>query len=234
MAGLRVGFMSGKETKPEWEIVQTISPVARWKRYFLIVSGLPLADWRGIHHIEYSPNPMKAIASIWIAAACASQVIAQNANPAPTRSAETFYRQGLAAEKAGDPDAARSAYEEAIRLQPGHANARYRLGELRVHAPAIAARGREAKFGAVVVPEFRVEEASLKECLDALEMIVSKQSKDEVTPNFIVQDAKDQLSSARISLSLKNIPASGVLRYLLEQSGAKARYDEHAIVIAPK
>jgi hypothetical protein len=179
-------------------------------------------------------NPMKTIATILIAAACASQAIAQNANPAPARSADTLYRQGLAAEKAGDPNAARIAYAEAVRLQPGHANARYRLGELKIHAPAIAAKGREAKFGAVLVPEFRVEDASLKECLDALEIIVSKQSKEAVSPNFILQDPKNQLSAAKISLNLKSIPASGVLRYLLEQSGAKARYDEHAIVIAPK
>ena len=174
---------------------------------------------------------MKTIASILIAAACASQAIAQNTPPV---SAETFYRQGLAAEKAGDPVAARNAYAEALRLQPGHANARYRLGELKLQAPAIAAKGREAKFGAVMVPEFRVEEASLKECLEALEAIVSKQSKEEVSPNFIVQDSKEQLSNAKISLNLKNIPASGVMRYLLEQSGAKARFDEHAIVIMPK
>jgi tetratricopeptide (TPR) repeat protein len=177
---------------------------------------------------------MKTIASILIAAACASQAIAQNANPAPASHAETFYRQGLAAEKAGDPVAARTAYAEAIRLQPGHANARYRLGELRLNSPAIAARGREAKFGAVMVPEFRVEEASLKECLEALEVIVSKQSKEAVSPNFIVQDPKQQLAAAKISLNLKSMPASGVLRYLLEQTGAKARHDEHAIVIAPK
>lgn len=177
---------------------------------------------------------MKAIASILIAAACASQTLAQNGNPSPAGNAETFYRQGLAAEKAGDPEAARIAYAEAVRLQPGHANARYRLGELKLHAPAIAAKGREAKFGSVLVPEFRVEDASLKECLDALGSIVSKQSKEELSPNFIIQDPKDQLSAAKISLNLKNVPASGVLRYLLEQSGAKARYDEHAIVIAPK
>jgi tetratricopeptide (TPR) repeat protein len=177
---------------------------------------------------------MKTIASILIAAACASQSIAQNANPAPAGNADTYYRQGLAAEKAGDPEAARAAYAEAIRLQPGHANARYRLGEMKLRGPAIAAKGREAKFGAVFVPEFKVEEATLKECLDALEIMVTKQSKQAVTPNFIIQDAKDQLSAAKISLNLKNVPASGVLRYLLEMSAAKARYDEHAIVITPK
>jgi tetratricopeptide (TPR) repeat protein len=184
--------------------------------------------------MENPNNPMKTIAIVLIAAACASQAIAQSAAGVPARNAETFYRQGLAAEKAGDPGAARTAYAEALRLQPGHANARYRLGELKLNAPAIAAKGREAKFGAVVVPEFRVEEASLKECLEALEKIVNRESKETVSPNFILQDPKDQLSSAKISLVLKKVPASGVMRYLLEQSGAKARYDEHAIVISPK
>lgn len=177
---------------------------------------------------------MKTIVSILIAAICLPHALAQNAKPAPTRSSEMFYRQGLAAEKSGDPDAARSAYTEALRIHPGHANARFRLGELKLYAPAIAAKGREARFGAVLVPEFRVDDASLKECLDALAIIVSKQSEDKVNPNFILQDPKNQLSAAKISLSLKNLPASGVLRYLLGQAGAKARFDEHAIVIEPK
>jgi hypothetical protein len=184
--------------------------------------------------MDHPNNPMKTIAIVLIAAACASQAIAQTAAGVPARNADTFYRQGLAAEKAGDPVTARTAYAEALRLQPGHANARFRLGELKLNAPAIAAKGREAKFGAVVVPEFRVEEASLKECLEALEIIVNRESKETVSPNFILQDPKDQLSSAKISLILKKVPASGVMRYLLEQSGAKARYDEHAIVITPK
>jgi len=181
-----------------------------------------------------SIKPMKTIVSILMAAVCVSHTIAQNENPQPGRNAEAFYRQGLAAEKAGDPVAARSAYTEALRMHPGHANARYRLGELKIHAPAIAAKGREAKFGAVMIPEFRVDEASLKECLDALGMIVSKQTNEEVSPNFIVQDPKGQLSEAKISLNLKAMPARAVLRYLLDQSGSKARFDEHAIVVVPK
>lgn len=177
---------------------------------------------------------MKTIATLLIAAACASQVIAQNTNAMPAGNAETFYRQGLAAEKAGDAVAARTAYAEALRLHPGHANARYRLGEIKIQSPAIAARGREAKFGAVVIPEFRVEEAALEECLEALALMVSKQSKDEVSANFILQDPKGVLAKTKISLNLKKVPAGGIMKYLLEQSSAKARFDEHAIVISPK
>jgi tetratricopeptide (TPR) repeat protein len=184
---------------------------------------------------------MKTITTILIAAACASQAMAQTNNAVsksstalPTRSAESYYLHGIASEKAGDPDAARSAYAQALKLNPGHANARYRMGELRIQAPAIAARGREAKFGAVMVPEFKVHEASLEECLQALELIVSKESKEEISPNFIIQDPKELLASTKITLNLKKVPASGVMRYLLHQASAKARFDEHAIVVMPK
>lgn len=147
--------------------------------------------------------------------------------------AEALYRKGIAAEKAGDPDAARMAYQEALRTNPRHANARFSLGQLKTTSPAIAAKGREAKFGAVMVPEFKLDQATLKESLEALQLIVEKQSKEEVTPNFIVQDPKNVLAEARITLMLKNTPAKGVLQYVLEQAGAKARFDEHAIVILP-
>jgi hypothetical protein len=30
------------------------------------------------------------------------------------------------------------------------------------------------------------------------------------------------------------MPSKAVMKYLMDQSGAKARFDEHAIVIAPK
>lgn len=184
--------------------------------------------------MSYIHKPMKIILPILIAAACLPLAVAQNANPTPVVTAEGYYRQGLAAEKAGDPAAARSAYAQALRIHPNHANARFRLGELKIHAPAIAAKGREAKFGAVMVPEFRVDGASLQECLDALGIIVSKESKDEVSPNFVMQDPQNRLADAKISLSLKRVPASAVIKYLLDESKAKARFDEHAIVISPK
>jgi hypothetical protein len=37
----------------------------------------------------------------------------------------------------------------------------------------------------------------------------------------------------KITLVLKNTPAKAVLQYILDQARAKARHDEHAIVITP-
>lgn len=173
---------------------------------------------------------MKPILSLIVVATLVSQAFAQT----PPQQADALYRQGLAAEKAGDPVAARQAYEAALKANPGHANARYSLGQLKLNSGTIAAKGREAKFGAVMIPEYRLDAANLQESLDALRVIVEKQSKQQVTPNFVIQDPKNELAAAKITLNLKNLPARGVIQYLMEQSGAKVRYDEHAIVITPK
>jgi len=176
---------------------------------------------------------MKRILSLIIAATLISQASAQAPALSPARQAEAFYRQGLAAEKAGDPAAAQKAYADALKADPKHANARFSLGQLKLNAGAIAAKGREATFGTVVIPAFNLDAATLQEALDALRVLIEKQSKDTVTANFVLQDPKKQLADVKISLNLKSMPAKAVLQYLMDQSGAKARYDEHAVVIMP-
>lgn len=171
---------------------------------------------------------------ILIAGACVLQAVAQTPKSTPGQTADAYYREGLAAEKAGDPDAARKAYTQALKANPNHAHAQFSLGQLKISGASIAAKGRESKFGAIIVPEFKLDAATLQESLDALRIIVEKQSKDLVTPNFIIEDPKGQLASAKVSLNLKSMPTRAVMKYILDQSGAKARYDEHAIVIVPK
>ena len=177
---------------------------------------------------------MTKILSLIVASALVSQAFAQAPAQTPAQQAEANYRKGLAAEKAGDPTTAQQAYTDALKANPKHANARYSLGQLKLNSGAIAAKGREAKFGAVMIPEFKLDGATLQESLAALQIIVEKQSKDQVTPNFVIEDPKNQLAAAKITLSLKAMPAKAVMQYLMQQAGAKARYDEHAVVIAPK
>lgn len=173
---------------------------------------------------------MSKIIPFVVACALVSQVLAQT----PAQQAVSLYQKGLAAEKAGDPAAARGFYTQALKADPNNANAIYSLGQLKLNSGSIAAKGREAKFGAVMVPVFQLDQATLKESLDALGLIVEKQSNNEVTPNFVIEDPKGLLTDKKISLNLKNMPSQAVLKYLLDQTGAKVRYDEHAVVIAPR
>ena len=177
---------------------------------------------------------MKTILSLIAAASLAAPATAQSPAPAaPVQQAEACYRQGLAAEKAGDPIAAQKAYTAALAANPSHANARYSLGQLKLNSGAIATKGREAKLAAVVIPEYRLDGATLQEALDALAVLIEKQTTKEATPNFVMQDPNKQFADKKLTLSLKNTPAKAVLQYLMEMSSGKARYDEHAIVITP-
>ncbi|MEO7099404.1 MAG: tetratricopeptide repeat protein [Luteolibacter sp.] len=173
---------------------------------------------------------MSKIITFIVAGALVSPVFAQ----APAQQAEALYKQGQAAEKAGDPAAAKEFYTKALKANPNNADAKYSLGQVKINSEAIAAQGREKKFGTVMIPLYQLDGASLQEALEALSMIIEKQSKSEVAPNFVIEDPKAKLTDKKISLNLKNMPSKAVLQYLLDQTGAKARYDEHAVVISPK
>lgn len=167
---------------------------------------------------------------ILILGALTGSAIAQS----PAQVSESFYQQGQAAEKAGNPAAAKEFYAKALKANPQNANAIYSSGQLKINASTISAKGREAKFGAVPIPAFQLDEATLQEALGALGTLVEKQSNDEVAPNFVVEDPKNSLGSRKITLNLKGINAQAALKYVLDQVGAKARYDEHAVVILPR
>ena len=162
----------------------------------------------------------------------AMMVQAQTSTPA--QQANAYYQRGLAAEKAGDPATARANYAQALKLNPSHPDATYKIGELKKNSGTISAKGREGKFGQAVIPKFALEDAPLSEALEALRITMEKTTPGTPGPSFIVEDPTQKLEKARISLQLKGVPAKGILEYILSQSGAKARYDEHAIVILPR
>lgn len=176
---------------------------------------------------------MKKLITITVACTLAAHVFAQTPAQAPAPTSESLYKQGQAAEKAGDVAAARAFYSNSLKLNPNNANARYSIGQLKITGDSISAKAREAKFGAVTIPVFQLDQASLEEALEALSVLIEKESKQTVTPNFVVQDPKLVLADRKISLNLKNMPSKAIMKYLMDQTSAKARYDEHAIVISP-
>jgi tetratricopeptide (TPR) repeat protein len=161
-------------------------------------------------------------------------MMAQAQTGTPAQQAEAAYQKGVAAEKAGDGATAQRSYLQALQLNPNHPDARYKVGELKHTVGAISAKGREAKFGQTVIPKIIIDGAPLSEALQALTLALEKAAPDETVPSFIVEDPDKSLDGARISLQLKGVPAKGVLDYILAQSGAKARFDEHAVVISKR
>ncbi|MGJ8632612.1 MAG: tetratricopeptide repeat protein [Luteolibacter sp.] len=148
--------------------------------------------------------------------------------------AEAYYKAGLAAEKVGDPSKASTAYKAALQLNPNHANARYRAGQMKIQGGAIKASAREKKIGAVIIPAYQIEDTPVSEAIQLLSIAIDKSSEGTIAPNFVIEDPQGRLKSATVSMQLKNIPVKAILDYIHNQAGTKARYDEHAVVIIPR
>jgi tetratricopeptide (TPR) repeat protein len=148
-----------------------------------------------------------------------------------SQKANILYQKGQLAERSGDPISAQKYYDSALKEDPTFADARFNLSEVRAHASEIAAKGSEMKFSAVPVSVFQVSEVTLEDALDRLNSIVVKNSKNTIIPNFIIEDPNLMLSKTKISITLKNVPANVILKYIVAQFHAKFRYDNHAIVI---
>lgn len=173
---------------------------------------------------------MKTLISLAVLTFTSLPLLAQTAG----QQAEAYYKKGLAAEKAGKPDEALEAFKTALKLYPEHAHARYRAGQMKINASSIKADATEAKIGAVIIPVFQIEEATVSEAIQLLSLGMEKATDGKIAPNFIVEDPKGKLDDARISMQLKNIPVKAILEYIHSQANTKARYDEHAVVISSR
>ena len=144
------------------------------------------------------------------------------------------YNAGVTAVKRGDSAKAKSAFHEVLRLQPGHGPARNQLNKLHLNIGQVLENQRIAKFKTTKLGQIDLKDASLQEALEALNFLSGKATKDKFSPNFIVQDPAGKLTKKTVSLNMRNIPLSAALKYVLDQTGARVRYDEHATVIRPE
>lgn len=170
---------------------------------------------------------MKTLIAFVVIVCGSSMVFADSA----LEKSEAYYKKGLAAEKAGDPDAAAAAYKAALQLNPNNAGARYKAGEVKLNAGAIKSSATEAKIGAVKIPVYQLEDSTVSEAISVLATAIEKETGGEIVPNFVIEDPQGKLADIRITMQLKNVPVKAILDYIHSQAGTRARYDEHAVVI---
>ena len=64
-------------------------------------------------------------------------------------------------------------------------------------------------------------------------MLVEQKSDKKFSPNFMIQDPDKKLGEQLVTLQVKAVPAKAVFEMLLQQAGAVAKYEEHAIIVKP-
>ena len=144
-----------------------------------------------------------------------------------------LYGQGLIAMQQGKETEARTAFNEVLKLQPGHGHARFQLTQLTATIAKVNQRKREALFASTIIKEIDFNKATLAETLEALDLSASDATDKKFTPNFVVQDPSGKLDGKTVTLKMTNVPLSGILKYVTDLTGTTIRYDAHATVFRP-
>ena len=149
------------------------------------------------------------------------------------RKIQTLYKTGLIAMQQGKETEAKNAFESVLKLNPGHGHARYQLTQLPATIAKVRQEKRKALFNSTVIKEIDFNKATLSEALEALDLMAAEATEKEFVPNFVVQDPTGESENKLITLKMRNVPLSGILKYVTELSGTSVRYDAHATVLRP-
>lgn len=155
------------------------------------------------------------------------------ATSALAQTAADYYKQGEAALKAGKTDEAKAAYTAALKLEPNHGNAKFRLLSMRNLSANARIKVRQTQLSSIILPVVAFENLTLNESLEDLSALIKKESEDSFIPNFVVDDPTKALSASQVNFQLRNIPASVALKYILNQAKARSTWDAHVINIRP-
>ncbi len=132
----------------------------------------------------------------------------------------------------GDLETAKRNFQFVNQVDPRNPIA---IGGLRQIAVQEAKQGSgasiEKQFSTVILPQIQFREATFAEALDFLKKKVADVTSGKQNANFVVQPGVDQ--TAKVTLSLTNIPLTEALRYVTDLVNAKVEYQKYAIVIRP-
>jgi len=96
------------------------------------------------------------------------------------------------------------------------------------------------KINGIIIPSFRLEDASLQEAVELLRVRASEHDSFEtealrrgININIVAGDAADEIFGRRINLSLSNTTIAGILGYLCDATSTRFTTDEHSVIIRP-
>ena len=140
----------------------------------------------------------------------------------------TLFQQGRTAYYNGNFELASQLLTQVLAANPGHFETKAILAQIKVQSKGHSSL--QKQYSAVIIPKFQVTDVTLAESLEALGIFAKNASNGKVQPNFVVRTP--ELNSARITLSLTDVPLTEVIRYLAEMSKARTTWDQHAVMFS--
>ncbi|MGA7214140.1 MAG: hypothetical protein WBX20_08035 [Terrimicrobiaceae bacterium] len=139
--------------------------------------------------------------------------------------------EAVRAFQAGDYATAGSLFESLLSIDPKNVVARNYLR-------AIAQRrksgpGLEGALGKILIPKVDFRDVSVREAVAFVSQTVRELSGGKQSVNVVWLASPEQTANARVTLSLQNVPASDVLRYIGDSANLRFSYDAQAVTIKP-
>ena len=150
----------------------------------------------------------------------------------PPLVAQDLYTESVKLFDEGRYAEAAIGFDAVLKQRPNHVYARSYLGKSRaaIAQGASVKQTIEARLAKVVVPEINFQDASLGDVLDYVSARTGELTNGQLTPNVIYKGSGEQRQNTRITLSLRNVPMTEVIRYVGQLSNTRFSYDEHAVV----
>ena len=139
--------------------------------------------------------------------------------------------EAVRAFQAEDYATAKSLFESLLSIDPKNPAARNYLR-------AIAQRekggpGLEGALRKILIPTVDFRDATVREAVAFVSQKVRELSGGKQTVNVVWMVSPEQTATARVTLNLRNVPASEVLRYIGAASNLRFSYDALALKIQP-
>ena len=145
-----------------------------------------------------------------------------------------LYQTALITKREGKLPEARQLFQEILRVQPNHRDARRQLALLKPGRSEAQSGKRVAAFRALRLKSIDFENTTVTEALQTLDYLAREASGKKLVPNFVVKDPEKKLANRRINLRLSNVPLATAVKYVAEQAGANVRYGPYVTAITPR
>lgn len=166
---------------------------------------------------------MKKILPVLLISSCVA-FAAEQQNP--------IYADAMRAFKAGEYDTARTLFEAVLAAEPKNAAAQKHLRIIALREKSGGSAGLESSLKQVMLKNVDFRDASAKEAFSFVAQQIEKQSggRQKLNVVWMVPDEP----SRQVTLTLQNVPASEVLRYIADSASLKLDYEAYALRVQPK
>jgi len=152
--------------------------------------------------------------------------------PAP----DSLSAEAIAAFKKGDFTTSRQLFETALAQNPRDTVAQNYLKAIALRekggsgagGPAV---GIEGKIRSIIIPKADFQDASVRDAITYVSQQVKSLSGGKQTMNIVWLIPADH--PGRVTLSLQNIPASELMKYIAEAGSLTLDYDAYAVKVKP-